>query len=173
MELTLSKDDVKAIKGANEVAVSTYVRDGERIACLLVGVKTYTATPVWTVPQQVLYTEEVFHGFRRRTIPIDAAACRFEQYEGRRVHPAAYADGYEGMATTLAGIVREGDLLGLKFVVGDRNDVLRDANLYRDDAYLMVQRSSVVRATLLVKSSVSPDNTARMVTESRGAVLAG
>lgn len=100
----------------------------------------------------------------RHVIPVESSVRRFTRGEGNAytafcmISSAQYSPAW----TTIAALLRAGDVLSLAWYRGNNSPVITDAGLVRDELRLCVKRGDKQRFVFIVEVSVGQDNTARM-----------
>lgn len=100
----------------------------------------------------------------RHTIPVDSRVHTFGRGSGA-THTAFHlvsSAQYNATWSTIAAMLRAGDVLSLMWYRGNQSPVLDDAHLVRDELRLCVKRGDKHRFVFMVAVSVGLDNTARM-----------
>lgn len=110
-------------------------------------------------------------GETQREIRIDVQG-RIEKYDVRRTDLGeveeccsymSYAKDTPHLSTAFSGI-REGDIIYLRWLANNNNDLLNRVGLYQDQLYLQVHRGEMNKNVkeYLIETSVTQNNSAKM-----------
>jgi hypothetical protein len=165
--MTLTADDVAALRKANRVAFQT-TSDGVTAIRAILDKGSYSdQVAVYTAREQRLFPETRTIGDdRERTIRCQGRCTDYgdgdrrsgEGYTAFHLDMFAHTTEWQSIAATL----RAGDTVTLHWVASNNSDVTRGAGFVRDELRICFGAGSRTR-TFLVDVQVGPRNSARMV----------
>jgi hypothetical protein len=147
----LSRLDIAALRKADSVVFrQSFDRTGEIVAI---------KEPTQTQRERDPFAQEVRH-----RIAVGSHVHTYGRESGARhsafemIQNADYAPAW----TTIAGLLRVGDIVSLSWLRGNQTESLNGAGMVRDELRLAVKRGERGRFVFLVSVRVGPDNSARM-----------
>ena len=156
----LTELDVKALRQADTVCLD-YCSDG-------VGTIEGTAQGQLRASKKVkgsAFNEEV-----TRYIPANTIVEAFARVEGGYKYGCAVIhfanDNHYGVWSTIADLLRPGDILTIRWLAGNNNQHLERAGYFNDEVQLIVKRGKR-RMAFNVENRIGPDNSARMIKATR------
>jgi hypothetical protein len=152
MTMPIDKLDLAALRKADAICFDHYTRDG-------IDVRAIRAIKRNEPSERDPYAQDITH-----TVSVGSAVRAYESGGTSKtwtcfemIHTPQYHDAWQ----TIVSLLRVGDELTLFWEADNNSGYVNEAGLHHDQLSLVVQRGSK-RMTFKVRSSVCPDNTARM-----------
>lgn len=168
---TLAADDVRALATAESVCFHRY--GGEHYIRPQVG-SSIDGSTIFTAAQQRVFndTKNTGSGERSRKIATGGSvyAYSYPGSPGWAEANAPHVTCFESISsaqfsptwTTVAGLLRTGDVLHLEWVADNHSYLAENHGLHSDELRLIVKRGKR-RLTFALAFRVGPDNSARMI----------
>lgn len=174
---TLTADDVAALRMAHDVTFHHH--DGKAFIRLYLGRGASNPPRVYSAREQRLFTEtDSPVADRTRTMPVPShvygysdrsavdglvSAWTEQKYPTVACFASPYGSArYARKWTTLAEVLRVGDVISLAWTADNNTETLRKAGLHADELALLVGRRGK-SLEFHVDYRVGPDNSARMI----------
>ncbi len=169
----LTRDDVTALRGADEVMFHYGPQTGSIVRAGLRGERSSGKPRVYSAAQQLRYPNtDTYSDDRHRDIPCGASMFGHghDTEPGWRAedHPRAVAfemfqnAAYNAAWRTIVELIKPGDALTLQWAADNNSDTVRKAGLHVDELRLLVRRGDRT-LTFHLQRSITPDNSARMI----------
>jgi hypothetical protein len=161
--ISLSADDVAALRMADSVSFSVYEGEAYIVAYLN---KRFSPNPIFSVKEQKLF-EADDHDFRERSRKIICDSHRVINYQPHDSDAQYRCHHYDQFRNaewvTAANALRVGEQLTLEWVAGNDPIERKEGDWHRDELRLVAGKRVGKSRTWLIDVYVGPDNLNRMV----------
>ena len=154
---TLTADDIKALKAADDVTFHTTVGESSVIRAH----KRAKLNDGWA-------SNESYYDINVSDSWVDYGRSYGSNGPGEYKYAFASVSSFDEVWHTIASLLRVGDSLWLHWVVDNNSETIEKAGLHSDELRLVVKRANAKQALVFtVDTSICPDNSARMVRRTR------
>jgi len=166
----LTAEDVSALRKAE--SVTFHLNTGGFFSGIRVSLRSYTGDQrIYTATEQRLFPQPDSGDRQREIVPAENTAGGFTEHashvlggHGTECFHMIHSAQYDQEWLTVAGLLKAGDEIHLNWTAdAHTNGLMRDNSLHGDRLRLCIVRPSKVRLMFAIATSVSYDNSARMV----------